>query len=201
MKRARQKHGWAALGLAALSAAGCATVKNSKIRDDYEKVDKHQVKRLSVAVVPLPDGNAKAGELFSLVARRYVNQKRDFIVKENSGQPGSFEWRSFCTEGIEGVLWIAPHVQRQGAGMEASADAKLLRCRDGEPVWTADAGGSWDSEDSRLVETTKSYVEELGPEVQPYVAPAFNLLRPLLDTLPQPALNEADKDEKIELGE
>jgi probable lipoprotein (TIGR04455 family) len=45
------------------------------------------------------------------------------------------------------------------------------------------------------------YVQELGEEVAPYVVPSAKLLAATLDTLPSPELNDADKDEKIELGE
>jgi probable lipoprotein (TIGR04455 family) len=41
-----------------------------------------------------------------------------------------------------------------------------------------------------------SYAREYGAEVEKYIAPAMNLLRPTLDTLPNPELNDADKDEK-----
>ena len=50
-----------------------------------------------------------------------------------------------------------------------------------------------------LVEVTQVYVQELGPEVERYVPPALNALRPLLDTLPQPVLTDADVDEKLTL--
>ncbi|MCA2976792.1 MAG: MXAN_6521/LA_1396 family lipoprotein, partial [Myxococcaceae bacterium] len=66
-------------------------------------------------------------------------------------------------------------------------------------AWTARAAGSFSSADERLVEVTKTYVGELGAEVEPYVAPAMNVLRPVLDTLPQPLLSDADQDEKVGL--
>src|SRR5690242_14629606 len=57
------------LVLAVASLTGCATVKSSYVRPDYESVDKTQVKHLAVVTQPLPDGNPKVGELWSLVAR------------------------------------------------------------------------------------------------------------------------------------
>ena len=42
---------------------------------------------------------------------------------------------------------------------------------------------------------------EYGAQVERYVAPAMNLLRPMLDTLPQPQLTEADQEEKMTLDE
>jgi probable lipoprotein (TIGR04455 family) len=190
------------LGLALLS--GCATVKSSHIRPDYETVDKTQVKRLVVVTQPLPDGNPKVGELWSLVARRYVNQNRDFIARSNIALPGGPEDTSFkglCVENLEGVLWLSPDVKRTGKGVETAVKAQLIRCRDGQEVWGAEAAGSWPSEDEHYTERIADYVKELGPEVSPYVAPTIRLLSATLDTLPRPQLNDAEVDEKIELGE
>ncbi|QRN98734.1 MXAN_6521/LA_1396 family lipoprotein [Archangium violaceum] len=190
------------MGLALL--AGCATVKNSHVRPDYETVDKTQVKRLAVVTQPLPDNVQKVGELWSLIARRYVNQNRDFIAKVNTavdGNPEDTSFKDLCVEGIEGILWLFPTVKRTGAGVEAAVKAQLLRCRDGQEVWGAEAAGSWPSEDERYKELTAQYTGELGPDVTPYVAPTFRLLSATLDTLPRPQLGESDVEEKIELGE
>jgi probable lipoprotein (TIGR04455 family) len=111
------------------------------------------------------------------------------------------ELASLCggDDAIEGVLRLSPVMVKQGSGFEVQLKAALLRCGDGREAWTAEAAGSFPSKDERLVEVTKSYVSELGAEVEPYVAPAMNVLRPVLDTLPQPLLSEQDQDEKIGL--
>ena len=41
-----------------------------------------------------------------------------------------------------------------------------------------------------------AYAREFGPEVERFVPAAFNLLRPTLDTLPNPVLTQAEEDEK-----
>ena len=191
--------------LAALTAvaalSGCATVRMHRLRADYEQVDRSRTKRLVVVTQPLPDGKPKVGELFALIAKRYVNMKRDFIVKKALFQAEPFQPQAVCGDGLEGVLWLHPTVTAVAGGMEEQLEARLLRCGDGEEVWAADAGGSFPSTDERLTQVTLDYVAEVGAEVGPYVAPAMNLLRPTLDTLPFPVLTEQDKDEKIELGE
>src|SRR4051812_845583 len=109
------------LGLASLM--GCATVKNSFTRPDYEQVDKQRVKRLVVVTRPLPDGKQPVGELWSLIARQYVNQNRDFLVKQNLTQAEPADdaaLKALCTEGIEGVLLLAPQVKRTSEGAEAA---------------------------------------------------------------------------------
>ncbi|MFL5356532.1 MXAN_6521/LA_1396 family lipoprotein [Archangium sp.] len=193
-----------ALVLGLVLLAGCTTVKSSRVRPDYETVDKTQVKRLAVVTQPLPDGKKEVGELWSLVARRYVNQNRDFIAKANvalDGNPEDPAFKGLCVENLEGILWLSPDVKRTGNGVEASVKAQLLRCRDGQEVWAAQAAGSWPSEDERYKELTAQYTSELGPEVSPYVAPTFRLLSATLDTLPRPQLNDEEVTEKIELGE
>jgi probable lipoprotein (TIGR04455 family) len=190
------------LGLAVLT--GCSAVKSSRIRSDYETVDKFRVKRLAVITQPLPDNNPEVGEMWSLIARRYVYQNRDFIPKSHIARPGQPEDPAFkdqCTEGIDGVLWLAPDVKRQGKGVESSVSAKLLRCADGEEVWAAEAAGSWDSEDERYKELTTQYMQEFTPAVGPYVGPTFRLLMATLNTLPTPKLSDEEIMEKIEFEE
>ncbi len=193
-----------ALVLGLVLLAGCATVRSSRVRPDYETVDKTQVKRLAVVTQPLPEGKQEIGELWSLIARRYVNQNRDFIAKANlaiAGPPEDTSHKGLCVEGIEGILWLSPDVKRSGKGVESAVKAQLLRCRDGQEVWAAEAAGSWPSEDERYKELTAQYTSELGDGVAPYVGPTFRLLSATLDTLPRPQLNDADVEEKIELGE
>lgn len=192
---------WTAVAAALALSTGCATVKMSRVRPDYDATDRNTVKRLTVVVQPLPLGDAKVGELWSLVARRYVNQKRQFIVKDNkavaAGPDGAaFDPKGACGEGLDGVLWLQPDVKAKEGGEEAAVNGKLLRCTDLQEVWAAEAGGSWKAEDKNLEQVAEHYGTELGQEVRPHVAPAMNLLRPLLDTLPDPVLTESDKDEK-----
>ena len=90
-------------------------------------------------------------------------------------------------------------MSKRGEGYEAELHGALVRCSDGREAWSVNAAGSFKSRDGRLTEATQVYVREIGPEVEPYVAPAMNLLRPALDTLPQPVLTEDDVNEKLSL--
>jgi probable lipoprotein (TIGR04455 family) len=184
-----------------LSLCSCSIVKRYAVRDDWASVDRTKLKRVAVVVQPLPDGNVKAGELFARIARRYVNMKRDFLVKQEKSAPTMPDLSQLCggDDAIEGVLRLTPTAVRKGEGFEMELTGALLRCGDGREVWTAEAAGSFPSKDPNLVEVTKTYVQDLGSEVEPFVAPAMNVLRPLLDTLPQPLLTEQDQDEKISL--
>jgi probable lipoprotein (TIGR04455 family) len=162
------------------------------------------VKRLVVVTQPLPDGKQPLGELWSLIARQYVNQNRDFLVKQNLTQaepatPDSL--KALCTEGIEGVLLLDPQVKLNKDDVDTAVRARLMRCADSEDVWSAEAAGSWGSRDEKFRERAAQYVQQFGPEVEPYVVPTYKLLQATLDTLPNPKLNDQDIDEKIELGE
>lgn len=183
-----------------LLLASCSVVRHSRTSDDFERVDKQRLKRLAVVAQPFPEGRKEVAELFALVARRYVNQKRDFLVKESLAADGDFQLAPHCSEGIDGVLWLLLRMRTQ-RGVEAELESKLYRCPDGHEVWSAESGGSFPTSSEELADVTRLYAQELGEEVAPYVPAAFGLLRPTLDTLPNPVLTEADREEKIELGD
>lgn len=181
-----------------LLLAGCSTVRNVSVRPDYEREDRTRTLRLAVITSPLPAGLAVVGEMWSEIARRYVNDKRDFIA---SVQRASEQWPGdACAEGLEGVLHLDPAVRRDGGKVRVELQARLVRCRDQELVWSAEGAGAWPSDDAQLSETTAVYVARFGEEVQPYVAPAFRILRAVLATLPFPKIEDDDAVmEKIEL--
>jgi len=193
-----------ALPLLALlvAASGCSAVKMSRVRDDYATVDRNQTKRLVVVTSPLPADDARVGELWSLIARRYVNQNRDFIAKESRVAESLASPTDACGEGLEGVLHLKPEVAKlEAKGAQVGVFAQLVRCTDGAEVWAASGGASWDSQNALYDAQRAQYVSELGEEVGPWVAPSFQLLKSVLETLPNPELNDDDVVEKIELGE
>ena len=186
----------------------CSAVRSTYLRPDYAKSDRLKTKRLAVVTSPFPAGSEKIAGLWSLLARRYVNQKRNFLAKQElaereapqSGDSSSFTMR-YCHDGLEGVLWLRPFAHVEGDRVRAQLQATLNRCSDGQTVWKADAAGTWPSSDATLKELTAQYTTEIGPEVTPYVAPSFRILKQTLDTLPDPILADEDINEKIELGE
>lgn len=188
----------------AMLAAACSPVMNKYVRPDYEKAPEQQVKRLVVVTQPLPAGDAKLGELWGLITRQWVNQNRDYLVKQQvalAERPSDTSFKAQCIEGIEGVLWLEPTVQRKGGGVEAEVKARMVRCADGQDEWHAETAGSWGSQDDKYRERAAQYVQQFGPEVEPYVIPSYKLLKATFETLPHPKLSEADIEEKIELGE
>ena len=182
--------------------SGCSVVKNYRLADDWETRDKAALKRISIVVQPLPDANEKVGAMMARVARRYVHMKRNFLVKADVTRTALLDRTAECTEGgLDGVLWLEPAVKALGDGIEENVKAKLLRCSDGVEVWAAEAGGSFKSYDEGLKEVAANYGREHGTEVERYVPATMHVLRPMLDTLPQPELNDADVEEKMTLDE
>lgn len=178
----------------------CGAVRRSHVRPDYDAADRSRTLRLVVVVSPLPGSDASLGALFGRIGRKYVNDKRDFIVK--SDLASNAEPAGLCTEGVDGLLRLRPDVKRVGSGVEAQLSGSLVRCRDGETVWNAEAAGTWPSEDSLYVDTARVYAEALGEGVRPFVGPVFRLLQATLDTLPRPQLpDDAARMEKIELDD
>jgi probable lipoprotein (TIGR04455 family) len=179
----------------------CSVVKASRVTDDWSSAHATKVKRLTVVVQPPPDGQQKAGEAWSRIVRRYVNMKRNFLVRAELVQAEPMVLTAVCVDGTEGVLWLKPQVTPKGDGFEASVDAKLLRCGDGLELWAGEAGGSFPTTDPKLIEVTAMYGKEYAPEVERYIPLAMNLLRPLLDTLPDPVLTNEEQEEKVTVDE
>jgi len=191
----------AVLALAALSLSLGCVIREARIRPDYDAVDRQQTKRLAVVTQPLPEGVQSIGDMWSVMARRQVNLKRQFIVKETAAVVEAFEPRSRCKPGLEGVLWLKPNVKRDGKYLFTEVTATLFRCTDGAVVWEAEGAGRWPQRDDEVQQITATYVKELGPDVETYAGPTFHLLKALVDSMPDPVLTEKDKDEKIELGD
>jgi probable lipoprotein (TIGR04455 family) len=181
--------------------SGCSVVKMSRVRDDWPASHATHVKRLTVVVQPLPDGKPKVGEVWTRIARRYVNMKRNFLVRAELSQQGPVDLSAVCTEGTEAMLWLKPTVSAKGEGFEANVEGKLLRCGDALELWAGEAGGSFKAKDDKLVEVTANYASEYGPEVERYIPLAMNVLRPLLDTLPNPVLTKEEEEEKVLVDE
>jgi probable lipoprotein (TIGR04455 family) len=189
----------AAAAIALMSLAGCSAVKMSRTREDWEKEDRQKVKRLVVVTTPLAAGDQKVSEMWSALAARHVDLKRNFIIKDKAVRAdGSFDAASYCIEGVDGVLRLSPVLLLKGSGAEATVKGSLVRCGDLQEDWIAEAAGSWRSQEPKLEETIKDYVAEFGPTVEPYVAASYYVLKAALDTLPDTVLTEEDQSEKIE---
>ena len=177
----------------------CGPSVTSFVRADYAQVDARAVKRVALVVAPTPGGDEPTGRMWSLVARRWANQHRNFIVKRNA-TAAAFDRAAACA-GMHGVIRLDPGVKPDGDGFAVDLSAELLRCTDGEVVWSAQVAGSFDADDEHVQAMRAIYEREVGPAVGPQVAAAIHSVRAAFETLPQPVLTEEEEMEKIELGE
>ncbi len=191
---------FALLAFAALGASACSPVLNTRVRPDYESVDRTRTLRLALVVAPLTAGQQDVADLWSMMARKYVNQHRDFIVVSDLAL--ATVPADVCSDHIEGALLLSGRAERVGDTVEAAIDARLFRCRDRAEIWAAQAAGTWATEDDDLVEARKYWVSQTAPVVDPYVVASFRLLTAALETLPRPLIaDESYIREKIDLGE
>ncbi len=181
-------------------STSCSPVTRSSVRPDFATVDRTQTLRLVVVTSPLPAGSENVGHLWAGIARKWTNQHRDFLVVDDFGAatlPGDL-----CSDGVQGILHLAPVAALEGDGAQVQVEARLVRCTDQVEIWSAAAAGSWSSKDDDLDGVRAYWARELGEEVGPWVVPTFRLVTATLETLPEPALpNEAWVREKIELGD
>ncbi|MCB9525613.1 MAG: MXAN_6521/LA_1396 family lipoprotein [Myxococcales bacterium] len=187
-------------GAALGGLAACSPVKETWVRPDYKQVDRTKTLRISVVTAPAPAGEAKLGELWSALARTYINQHRDFIVVEDytdQAVPADV-----CNGNLEGFLHFTPTVKARAGGAEAALEAVLVRCHDREPVWRASAAGDWDSDDDDLDEAKRHWTGRFGDGIAAWVVPSYRLITGTCEALPEPELpTEAYIREKIQLGE
>ncbi len=185
----------------ALLVSACGAVQSARIRPDFEQVDKTQTLRLTVLTTPFPGEKKDVAKMWSRMARRYINHHRDYIARKDLATQTHPD--SLCADDTEGVVTLLPEAfKREGGEVEVVIKARLYRCRDGEDIWSASAGGVFSEQDSNVRELIQEYMEEFGPGVFPYIAPSFHVLRQLLDTLPYPKMPNDDYVlEKIDLAD
>lgn len=188
-------------GLLLLTSA-CSVVKMHRLSPAWETEDRLKLKRVALVVQPLPVGDEKVGAMFARLARRYVHQKKEFLLVSDAARAAPPADKSTdCPDKVDGILVLSPVFTPHQGGFALEVKAQLLRCSDGQEEWAAEAAGSFPSQDEGLKEVAANYAREYGAGVEPYVAPTMRLLRPMLDTLPNPQLNAEDQDEKMTLDE
>src|SRR4051812_45060218 len=66
--------------------AGCSVVKMSRVEDSWQTTDRLTLKRVAVVVQPLPGGDERVGAMFAPLARRYVHQKKEFLLVSDAAR-------------------------------------------------------------------------------------------------------------------
>ena len=89
------------------------------------------------------------------------------------------------------------NVLREHIDLEITGE--LRRCSDKSVVWSATARASGKSQNRSLKNLVRNYVEKHGNEAEVYAAPAFNILKDIVEAMPNPELTEDELMEKIDL--
>ena len=183
----------------------CSAVESTYVRAGYDAKTPGAVKRIAIVAWAVPD-HPKLGEVLSLVTTDRVQLKMQYLIYRTTLLDA--EWRTACgplggeREGeLEGVLTVqAIDVKPAGDEIELRLVAELYRCADGELLWRAEGFEGTESKDDDLAKLIESYQTRLGEAAGRYAAPAFLILRDILETMPDPVLTDDEVMEKIELG-
>ncbi len=184
------------LAVALLATAGCASAIDSKyLLAGYDGGHDDAVKRITVAAWAT---DPKLAELAAAIGTDFVKLRKDYLV-----YPPVVLGRDIgeaCAE-RDGVLVIRVLAAHE-ADDEASArlSAELYRCSNGQLVWRAEGADEEEMDDEDLTHLTEVYVRNMGPLARRYAAVLFVLTQELMQSLPNPTLNDDEVLERIELG-
>jgi probable lipoprotein (TIGR04455 family) len=131
------------------------------------------------------------GPLLAKMALDWLRLKSNYIVLDSAGIART--WAERC-ERAEAVLEV-----RVLNEAPLQLRTELFDCGSGALLWAATASSQVAPGDDDLIELTRAYAQEFGPEAQGLVAPAFLALRSALRELPAPTLSVDEVLEKIEI--
>ena len=135
--------------------------------------------------------NVDMGQVVAEVGADLVRQRKNYLVHKAASTQSS--WSGFC-EDLQGVIEL-----RVLNTAPLTMSGELYDCHDGSLLWRAERRSGNPPKD--LQQLTEAYVKRLGSIAGPYAAPVFVLLKPLLETLPNPPPpTEQELLEIIELG-
>ncbi len=184
--------------VAVVLLSSCSAVQATWVKPDYNVKAPDATKRIAVVAWAPADHAALAG-LLSHVAADRIDLRMNYLVHKTEVMVRG--WSDICGE-LEGVLSIRAIVVtlQPNDRVQLVLVAELHDCKTGALLWRVEGSEGIASEDDDLSALTESYTNNLGPEVGRYAAPAFLILRDMLETLPDPTLTDDEIMEKIELG-
>ena len=185
-----------------LMLSACGSARSHYLIPNYQRHERTQVVRVEVWVTPAhikSPPEPKVLAMWSLMAQRYLNDKRDFLVLRRHVHTSSK--LPSCSEGVVGRFIIQGDARRSDDDAQLELKARLETC-DANPKVIWRGGGSFCSEvDNEVLQTLRAqYHKRFGDRAAMYAAPSFLALKELLDLTPYPKLTrERDIFEKIEL--
>ena len=169
--------------LPALIFFQCGPVKSLYIKKGYDPNAADAVKNIRVVAGTYEADPALTGLLLAIAGdhmkiRKYYHVREIRIAAENPGKDCS---------GVDGVVFFT--VLKSGLNGdegELSLRGELSRCPTMEKLWYADGTSADYSGVEDITTLVKIYRREFGETARIYGAAAFNLLKEIIDTMPEP---------------
>ncbi|MBI5508813.1 MAG: MXAN_6521/LA_1396 family lipoprotein [Deltaproteobacteria bacterium] len=162
----------------------------------------------SVAIrVWAPADLPRAADMLAKELQDVVRLRRNYLVY--SSAPIGASYADACTvpavdaappKALGGVLLLRVlHAEPEADEIAMTLALELYHCADGALLWRAEAGDTVTPADPDLRELSRAYSQEFGELADRYAAPAFVLIKALVEALPNPVLTDDEIALKIEL--
>lgn len=134
------------------------------------------------------------------VATGLIDTRRNFLMADSRVEKTA----AFSGCANSERAWLRLEVRRATLCPDGRARmsivAHLKSCETGATLWHAERAHYAATRDASLTALTKGIEEKFGVAAEPWVAPAFVTLQPLLEDMPDCHLTEEEILERIELG-
>ncbi len=179
-----------------LVSFACTSVRHRFVVDGYKRNPGQMIKRIVIVSTPWPQ-NAGLADLISAMTRDVIRTNRNYLVykKVSADREMTEKWRT-----PEGVLKMrVGRADAAGGHINLEITGELRRCSDRSVVWSATARASGKSRTRSLRNLVQNYVAEHGNQAEIFAAPAFNIIKDLVEAMPNPELTDDELMEKIDL--
>jgi probable lipoprotein (TIGR04455 family) len=180
----------------ALVSFDCTSVRRRFIVEGYEKNPGQMIKRIVIISEPFPQ-NRDLAELISAMTRDLIRTNRNYLVYGTLSTEREVAEACKIRDGV--FKMSVDRADSAGEHIHLEITGELRRCSDNSVIWSATARASGKSRNRSLKNLVQNYVEEHGKQVEVYAAPAFNVIKDIVEAMPNPELTEDELMEKIDL--
>ena len=179
-----------------LASFACTSVRHRFVVEGYQKNPGQMIKRIVIASDSFPQDRDLAA-LISAMTRDLIKANKNYLV---FGTVATEREVAEACKTLDGVVKMSvTRADAAGARIDLEITGELLRCSDNSAVWNASGRASGKSRSPSLQNLVQNYVGKYGDHAEVYAAPAFNILRDIVETMPNPELTEDELMEKIDL--
>jgi probable lipoprotein (TIGR04455 family) len=180
----------------ALASFACSSVRSRFMVEGYAENPAQMIKRIVIISEFSPQNKDLAG-LISAMTRDLIRTNRNYLVY---GILSAEREVAEACQTRDGVLKMrVDRADAMGERIDLEITGELRRCSDNSIVWSATALASGHSRNRSLKNLVQDYVEEYGTQAEIYAAPAFNIIKDIVEGMPNPELTEDELMEKIDL--